>query len=472
MKRSNNTFKIKIKNMLYIRTLIIILLSLLLLNACTTIMKRRYQKGYYVDWLTNKKFNTKKPDSLSSKLVTKTFLNSNDTDIQNDTIQANTLQAFNNEAKYIPKINNYVHKQSQYFNSTQGDKNNTISTNVVTEKIKSNKIIHKRFKPMDIEKLRELWARCDLSYDTVLKLVLLFGIMGAHYWYARKYVIGCLNTFVFLGTLTGIWMTILQPIGIIVLLFYGIPNIIWWRIDVNRVKDGSFKPECNLEYTVPAQQNTPSSEPNTKNYTSESKRIVAFGTGFFITNNILVTNYHVIENGYYPFIYDKNTGKQYPLFVIAKDISNDLAILKSPEFEVSDIPYCISKSDVRVGDEVFTIGYPEAQYLGIEPKFADGKVSSLTGYKDDASKYQLTVPVHPGNSGSALFNKDGEIIGVLNAKFTKGENVSYAVKKEALINLLKLNNIQIPEVSKLSNLPLQDKIENIKKYIYIIVLKE
>lgn len=468
-----NIFNNTMKKILYLCFLI----SILTHNGCT-VLKRKYRNGFYVDYQNKYTYQLKKENKSHSISQNINYFNTSEKAQHKDSTSSPILTCSKNQ--FIPLAVETYHKN---FSKTNHNKS-LLTTNLIIKNnynskhpIKSSKTQQSKiFKtPLDREKLKALWEMCDLNYDTALKLVLLFGLMGAHYWYARKYIIGCLNTFVFLGTLTGIWMTILQPtVGLVVLLFYGIPNLIWWRIDVNRVKDGSFKPECNYEYRTPSTPSTttPKSEPNTIEYSTPPKTIIGTGTGFFITNDVIVTNHHVIENAYYLYIYDKDSGKEYPLYVIAKDINNDLALLKSPEFKKDNIPFSISEKDVRTGDEVFTIGYPEAQYLGIEPKFADGKVSALTGFKDNAAEYQLTVPVHPGNSGSALFNKDGEIIGVINAKFTKGENVSYAIKKEALHNLLKLNNIHINTNNQLQNKSLQDKIDIIKKYTYIILIKQ
>lgn len=453
--------------------------AITLLNGCI-VMKRKHRPGLYIESIshashTNQKDKWIKENTLHSKTIESNLNSNSNKDMPS---KQSGMELYES----LTTLNVSQHSASKYTSHDNQPYTNTLKIDEWYKKIieenskhiiRNKSITAQKIKPVD-DSIKAIWEKCGLKYETVLRLVLLFGYAGAHYWYARKYLLGCLNTFIFMGVVVGLISLIISPGGLILLLFYGIPDLIWWGIDVNRVKDGSFKPECNYEYRTPSTPSTttPKSEPNTIEYSTPPKTIIGTGTGFFITNDVIVTNHHVIENAYYLYIYDKDSGKEYPLYVIAKDINNDLALLKSPEFKKDNIPFSISEKDVRTGDEVFTIGYPEAQYLGIEPKFADGKVSALTGFKDNAAEYQLTVPVHPGNSGSALFNKDGEIIGVINAKFTKGENVSYAIKKEALHNLLKLNNIHINTNNQLQNKSLQDKIDIIKKYTYIILIKQ
>src|SRR5208283_1652516 len=93
---------------------------------------------------------------------------------------------------------------------------------------------------------------------------------------------------------------------------------------------------------------------------------------------------------------------------------------------------------VAMGDPVFTIGFPNTDVQGTEPKYTDGKISSLSGMEDDPSQYQITVPIQPGNSGGALVAGNGAVVGVVRAKLNDlavlvvsgsvPQNVNYAVK--------------------------------------------
>ncbi len=105
-----------------------------------------------------------------------------------------------------------------------------------------------------------------------------------------------------------------------------------------------------------------------------------------------------------------------------------------------------SSRSVRVGDSVFTIGFPAMNLLGEEAKFTDGSVSALSGPEGESSLMQITVPVQPGNSGGPLLNIEGHVVGVVTSSaavstFLKAtgalpQNVNWAVKSEYAVPLI------------------------------------
>ena len=86
-------------------------------------------------------------------------------------------------------------------------------------------------------------------------------------------------------------------------------------------------------------------------------------------------------------------------------------------------------------------------------KLAKGEIASLSGAQDDARYFQISVPVQPGNSGGALVDERGNVVGVVSAKLSARaalaasgalpENVNYAVKSSYLLSFLE----SVPEVS-------------------------
>jgi len=117
--------------------------------------------------------------------------------------------------------------------------------------------------------------------------------------------------------------------------------------------------------------------------------------------------------------------------------SNDLAILRLAEVKTPTYLNLAEQKSAAIGDQVFTVGYPAPNLLGGEAKFTEGVISSLS-VGGDAGYMQISVPVQPGNSGGALINRSGEVVGVVIASasaltFLKGtgtlpQNVSWAVK--------------------------------------------
>ena len=146
----------------------------------------------------------------------------------------------------------------------------------------------------------------------------------------------------------------------------------------------------------------------------------------------------------------KTSSGVFPAVVVRVDETNDLALLKvAGEFK----PLCVATNDVQLGDPVFTIGFPDIDLQGTEPKYTDGKISSLTGIKDDPNEYQVSVPVQPGNSGGPLVDLAGNVKGVIVARLNDfaalrsmgslPQNVNYAVKgnllRDFLVSRRKLN---------------------------------
>lgn len=180
--------------------------------------------------------------------------------------------------------------------------------------------------------------------------------------------------------------------------------------------------------------------------------IVSSGSGFFITQNgYFVTNYHVIKNAKEVSI--EFNGKSFNAVVVLSDRKNDLAILKV-EGNFPALHVKRSKS-LRVADHVSTVGFPNVGVQGQNAKYSSGKVASLTGFQDDVGTMQISVPIQPGNSGGALVDDTGSVVGVIVASLSKvhslvsrkfiPENVNYAIKSNALLNLIEA----MPELDEL-----------------------
>lgn len=164
---------------------------------------------------------------------------------------------------------------------------------------------------------------------------------------------------------------------------------------------------------------------------------VEIGTGFVVRpDGVLVTAWHVVQAGGAITV---TCPDQAPQLASPREISrnHDVAILRVP---LSGLPYLPLAEDrsLRIGDPVFTIGFPVADLLGTDPKFADGAISALSGQGGDATLMQLTVPIQPGNSGGAVLTPEGEVVGVvvssaavrafLTITGTLPQNLNWAVK--------------------------------------------
>jgi S1-C subfamily serine protease len=209
---------------------------------------------------------------------------------------------------------------------------------------------------------------------------------------------------------------------------------------------------------------------------NDIKTGVSSGTGFAISSNgIIATNYHVIEGASSIKVRGINFDfdKFYNAKVLAVDTNNDVALIKIDDVNFSSlgtIPFTIKTNIVSAGENVFVLGYPLMATMGEEIKLTNGIISSKTGFKGDPTCYQISAPIQPGNSGGPLFDKNGNLIGIVNAKHTGAENVSYAIKSQYLINLLETvpNKPKLPSVNLLINKSLTQQVELAKKKVYII----
>jgi len=200
-----------------------------------------------------------------------------------------------------------------------------------------------------------------------------------------------------------------------------------------------FKPRKALEPSVIA---------SPKTITDSSP--AASGTGFFISEDgFLLTNEHVVKDATQVRLV--TSAGLISAKVVKADAANDLALLKA-DGKFMPLPVATSRS-VKLGNTVATVGFPNIGLQGFAPKLAKGEIASLSGASDDARYFQISVPVQPGNSGGALVDERGNVVGVVSAKLSGRaalsasgalpENVNYAVKSSFLLGFLE----SVPKVS-------------------------
>lgn len=199
------------------------------------------------------------------------------------------------------------------------------------------------------------------------------------------------------------------------------------------------------------------------------------GTGFAIADGFIVTNYHVANGAKTIKIrgVDGKMDEAYKGFVAATDKEHDLAIIKivDKNYEgFGNIPYCIGKSIPEVGDDVFVLGYPLTSTMGQEIKLTDGIISAASGYKGDQSMYQISAAVQPGNSGGPLFDKNGNVIGIICAKHADAENANYAIKVSYLFSLANNSGlgIKLPSDNRVKSKSLAKKVKQVQPFVYLI----
>lgn len=149
----------------------------------------------------------------------------------------------------------------------------------------------------------------------------------------------------------------------------------------------------------------------------------------------ILTNQHVVEGARSVSVVIGQEGQEveYEAGVVGVDADIDLALLKITDVAFGGVtaPPFSFQTRASVGEEIFALGYPMAlSGLGAEMKYTNGSVSSNSGFNGDMKTMQISVPIQPGNSGGPLFNSQGDLIGITNAKIRSdvADNVSYAIK--------------------------------------------
>jgi S1-C subfamily serine protease len=205
----------------------------------------------------------------------------------------------------------------------------------------------------------------------------------------------------------------------------------------------------------------------------ESDEVMASGSGFFITaDGFFITNNHVVKNARRVKI--KEGGNVFDAKVVRTDSTNDLALLKvDGEFK----PLPLSTNEIELGQSVFTIGFPDITLQGTEPKYTDGKISSLTGIKDDPNEFQISVPVQPGNSGGPLVTPESGVVGVIVARLddfaalasvgSLPQNVNYAIKENILLSFLS----QTPDLKTVNmSDPLKVSVKSVQQSVAMVLV--
>ncbi|MEO7121169.1 MAG: trypsin-like peptidase domain-containing protein [Ginsengibacter sp.] len=157
---------------------------------------------------------------------------------------------------------------------------------------------------------------------------------------------------------------------------------------------------------------------NNKN-SGNNPQQVASGSGVLVSaNGYIVTNNHVVNHAD-ELVVTLNDKNDYKAKVIGTDPASDLAVIK---IEGSDLPYLnfANSDNVRVGQWILAIGYP----LNLETTVTSGIVSAMArdlGINNRNSQspiesfIQTDAAVNPGNSGGALVNTNGDLIGINSA---------------------------------------------------------
>jgi S1-C subfamily serine protease len=219
-------------------------------------------------------------------------------------------------------------------------------------------------------------------------------------------------------------------------------------------KNGDLTAEEIIEQNKPALVSIWFHTNDYYSYTSYSytykDTVLLSGSGFIFSKEGLVgTNNHVIS-GFDSLFIKTSDGTFYNAEIVYVEEKNDIAILKILDSTKKAFPFVKigNSGDVKVGQNIYAIGSP----LGFEYTISEGIVAALRENEKvsftDPDTYtliektfdkviQITAAISPGNSGGALFNGKGEVIGITTYSYGFYGNLNFAIAINTFNNIIK-----------------------------------
>lgn len=147
------------------------------------------------------------------------------------------------------------------------------------------------------------------------------------------------------------------------------------------------------------------------------------GSGVVIGKDLILTNYHVMENASVAYAVTLGGAQHEIAGVVVSDEKADLAIVKLKEkLAIAPIELGYGLASYK-GDSVIAIGSP----LGVQNTVSDGVISNIT-YEQGVRYIQTSAPIDHGSSGGALFNQAGQLIGITTLGITSSNaDLNFAV---------------------------------------------
>lgn len=198
------------------------------------------------------------------------------------------------------------------------------------------------------------------------------------------------------------------------------------------------------------------------------------GTGFLIDGKgFLVTNAHVVA-GSSSVIVQNNKGQEFRATTVHLNPTSDIAILKIEDNDFKPqtiLPYGIRKSGSDLGETLFTLGFPREEIV-----YNEGYMSAKTGFHGDTLTCQIGVSANPGNSGGPVFNKNGEVIGIINTRQIAAQGVVFAITSKNIYRLLdeisktdtSLQKIKLSPTSAIKGMDRVQQIKKIEDCVYMV----
>lgn len=196
------------------------------------------------------------------------------------------------------------------------------------------------------------------------------------------------------------------------------------------------------------------------------------GSAFMIDGKgYLLTNAHVLKGS--SAVVANAKGQEFKTSIVYVDHQKDLAVLKITDSDyepVKTLPYDLKSTSVNLGAEVFTLGYPRNDIT-----YNKGYLSAVSGFDGDTATVQISLLANPGNSGGPVFNRYGDIIGILSTREANAQGVTFAIKsKEIMQSLETWNDKDTSAISassvrgrnNLKGISRENQLKSLQQYVY------
>lgn len=161
------------------------------------------------------------------------------------------------------------------------------------------------------------------------------------------------------------------------------------------------------------------------------------GSGVLINNKgYILTNYHVVDRGsIWVGFQDGDPSSDKYIEMRAKlidyDINEDVALIHVDNLALGGFIKFAPENSIKLGEQVVSIGSSQ----GLINTLSFGHVTAIRPY-NDGNIIQTDAAISAGNSGGALLNKKGQLIGITSFKLNSGENLNFAISSEKIMKFL------------------------------------
>jgi hypothetical protein len=152
----------------------------------------------------------------------------------------------------------------------------------------------------------------------------------------------------------------------------------------------------------------------------ENGQEVTEGTGFFVKNDLVVTNRHFVETGRTIAVKTYDNHILVPVKIWIQQVKEDLAILEMDTCGPAQLELAGDEDPLALEGSRVTVF---SNRIGLEETVSDGIIS---GFRNDPDVIEIMAPVSPGSTGSPVFNESGKVIGIVTSGATDGHGLNFA----------------------------------------------